>query len=58
MIVEASSGNTGISFAAMGRAMGHPVAIFMPDWMSAERKALIRSFGAQIIEVHPDNTGS
>jgi len=48
MIVEATSGNTGISFCAIGRALGHPVTIFMPDWMSAERIALIRSFGATI----------
>lgn len=47
-VVEATSGNTGISFAAIGRALGHPVTIFMPDWMSAERKSLIRSFGAEI----------
>jgi cysteine synthase len=46
-IAEATSGNTGISFAALGRALGHPVVIFMPDWMSVERKALIRSFGAE-----------
>lgn len=48
VIVEATSGNTGISFCAVGRALGHPVTIFMPDWMSAERIALIRSFGATI----------
>lgn len=48
LIVEATSGNTGISFAAIGRALGHPVAIFMPDWMSDERKNLIRSFGAEV----------
>ena len=36
-IAEATSGNTGISFAAIGRALGHPVTIFMPDWMSSER---------------------
>lgn len=48
LIVEATSGNTGISFAALGRALGHPVTIFMPDWMSNERKALIRSFGATV----------
>src|SRR5215216_6969694 len=48
LIVEATSGNTGISFAAFGRALGHPVTIFMPDWMSAERKTLIRSFGATV----------
>jgi len=47
-IAEATSGNTGISFAALGRVLGHPVTIFMPDWMSQERKDLIRSFGAQV----------
>lgn len=47
-IVEATSGNTGISFCGIGRALGHPVTIFMPDWMSTERIALIRSFGATI----------
>jgi cysteine synthase A len=48
VIAEATSGNTGISFAAIGRALGHRVRIFMPDWMSQERKDLIRSFGADI----------
>jgi cysteine synthase A len=47
-IAEATSGNTGISFAALGCAMGHPVTIFMPDWMSQERKDLIRCFGAEV----------
>jgi cysteine synthase A len=46
-IAEATSGNTGISFAALGRALGHPIQIFMPDWMSDERKLLIRSLGAE-----------
>ncbi|MBI5209628.1 MAG: cysteine synthase family protein [Elusimicrobia bacterium] len=46
-IAEATSGNTGISLAAIGRALGHPVVIFMPDWMSQERKDLIRSLGAE-----------
>ena len=48
LIVEATSGNTGISFAAIGRALGHPVAIYMPNWMSEERKNLIRFYGAEI----------
>ena len=48
LIVEATSGNTGISFAAIGRALGHPVAIYMPNWMSEERKNLIRLYGAEI----------
>ncbi len=47
-IAEATSGNTGISFAALGRALGHPVEIFMPDWMSTERINLIRFLGAQV----------
>ena len=47
-IIEATSGNTGIAFAAVGRALGHPVTIFMPDWMSSERINLIRSLGADI----------
>lgn len=56
-IVEATSGNTGISFAAIGRALGHPVVIFMPDWMSAERAALIRSFGAKVVPVTREQGG-
>jgi len=47
-LVEATSGNTGIAIAGVGRAMGHPVTIFMPDWMSRERVDLIRSLGAAI----------
>ena len=47
-IVEATSGNTGLAFAAIGRALGHPVVIFMPDWMSQERVGLMRSFGADV----------
>jgi cysteine synthase A len=48
LIVEATSGNTGISIAALGRALGHRVAIFIPDWMSPERIDLIRSYGAEV----------
>jgi cysteine synthase A len=56
-IAEATSGNTGISMAAIGRALRHPVTIFMPDWMSAERIALIRSFGAEIRLVSKEQGG-
>ncbi len=57
IIVEATSGNTGISFAAIGRALGHPVTIFMPDWMSEERINLIRSLGARINLVSKEEGG-
>lgn len=56
-IAEATSGNTGIALAALGRALGHPVTIFMPDWMSQERKNLIRSYGADIVLVGADQGG-
>src|SRR4030095_7755929 len=57
MIVEATSGNTGISFSAMGKALGHPVTIFMPDWMSRERVDLISSLGAKICPVTREQGG-
>jgi cysteine synthase len=57
LFVEATSGNTGISFAAIGRAMGHPVSIFMPDWMSRERIDLIRSLGARVHLVSREEGG-
>lgn len=48
-IVEATSGNTGIAFASIGTALGHPVTIIMPDWLSKERIDIISSLGAEII---------
>jgi cysteine synthase len=56
-IVEVSSGNTGISCAAIGRAMGHPVVIFMPDWMSVERVKLMESYGARVVLVSREQGG-
>ena len=37
-IVEATSGNTGIAFTAVGTCLGHPVVIYMPDWMMTNVK--------------------
>ncbi|WP_025642326.1 PLP-dependent cysteine synthase family protein [Schnuerera ultunensis] len=56
-IVEATSGNTGISFSAIGSSLGHKVIIFMPNWMSQERMNLIKSFGADIRLVSPEEGG-
>lgn len=56
-IAEATSGNTGISFSSLGRALGHPVRIYMPDWMSQERVCLIQGFGAEIIPVSREQGG-
>jgi len=57
IIVEATSGNAGIAFSALGRMLGHRVCIIMPDWMSQERKMLITSFGAEIIPVSKEEGG-
>ena len=47
-IVEASSGNTAISFAALGAFYKSPVYIFMPSWVSKERKQVLKLYGAKI----------
>ncbi|RQO74191.1 cysteine synthase [Pedobacter sp. KBW06] len=56
-IIEATSGNTGIAFAAIGRALGHPVKIIMPNWLSKERIDIIRSMGAEVILVSKEEGG-
>ncbi|GAB49960.1 cysteine synthase A [Mobilicoccus pelagius] len=48
-IVEATSGNTGIALAMVGAARGYDVVLAMPETMSAERKALLRAFGAELV---------
>ncbi len=56
-IAEATSGNAGIAMAALGRALGHPVRIYMPDWMSEERKCLLRSLGAELVLLSREEGG-
>ena len=48
-ILEPSSGNTGISLAMLGRLMGHPVRIVLPDNTTPEREQLLRIYGAEIV---------
>lgn len=57
LIAEATSGNAGIAMAALGRALGHQVRIYMPDWMSEERKCLLRSLGAELCLVSREAGG-
>jgi len=57
VIVEATSGNTGISFAGIGRALGHACKIFIPNWMSDERIRLIQSFGVETVLVSREQGG-
>lgn len=56
-IVEATSGNTGIAFSAIGKALGHKVKIFMPNWLSKERMDIISSLGAEIVLVSKEEGG-
>jgi cysteine synthase A len=57
VIIEATSGNTGISFSSIGKMLSHHVTIFMPNWMSSERINLIKSFGSKIILVSKEDGG-
>ena len=56
-IIEATSGNTGISLSALGAYYKHPVYIFMPDWASVERVKLMKNFGANVILVSREDGG-
>ena len=56
-IIEVSSGNTGIAFAALGRALGHPVTIFVPEGVSPGAADLIRSLGARLKPVTREEGG-
>ena len=56
-IVEVTSGNTGISFSAIGALFGHDVHIFMPDWVSLERRKLIEMYGAHVHLVSKEEGG-
>jgi len=53
-LLDATSGNTGIAFAMLGAALGFPVHLAMPSNVSAERKHILRAFGATVDWTDPD----
>lgn len=56
-IIEATSGNTGISLAALGAYYGHPVYIFMPDWVSEERVKIMENYNAKVTLISREQGG-
>jgi len=57
VLVEATSGNTGIALSAIGAYLKHKVYIFMPDWVSKERLDLMKLYGANVILVSKEEGG-
>ncbi|HET7898149.1 MAG TPA: pyridoxal-phosphate dependent enzyme, partial [Flavisolibacter sp.] len=53
----ATSGNTGIAFSAIGKALGHNVKIIMPNWLSTERINIIKSLGAEVVLISKEEGG-
>src|SRR3977135_3258386 len=56
-IIDATSGNTGISYAMIGAAMGYPVTLCLPDSASHERKRILAAFGAEM-NITPGDEGT
>jgi cysteine synthase B len=52
-IIDATSGNTGISYAMIGSALAFPVKLYLPANAGAGRKAIIKGYGAEIVETSP-----
>ena len=50
IIIEATSGNTGIAYAMIGSSLGIKVMLFMPENVTTERKVMMRAFGAELVE--------
>jgi len=57
-LIEATSGNTGIGLARLALIHGHPMVICLPDTATAERKQLLRAYGAELIEVEGGPNGA
>ena len=52
-LLDASSGNTGIAYAMIGAALGHPLTLCLPANASAERRAILHAYGAEVISTDP-----
>ena len=55
ILLDATSGNTGIAYALLGAAEGFPVTLCMPENVSQERKQILHTYGANILYTDPDD---
>jgi S-sulfo-L-cysteine synthase (O-acetyl-L-serine-dependent) len=53
ILLDSTSGNTGIAYAMIGAAQGFPVTLCMPENVSVERKRIVNAYGAKIIYTDP-----
>src|SRR3982075_1069717 len=53
IIIDATSGNTGIAYAMVGAARGYKVRLCMPENASTERKLILRALGAELVLTNP-----
>ena len=53
VILDATSGNTGIAYAMMGAAMGYSVTLCVPENVTPERKRILRAYGAELVFTNP-----
>ena len=53
LILDATSGNTGIAYAMMGAAMGYGVTLCVPENVTPERKRILRAYGAEMVFTNP-----
>lgn len=56
-IIDATSGNTGIAYAMIAAALGHPAKLCLPDSASPERKRILAAFGAELV-ITPGDEGT
>lgn len=57
VIIEPTSGNTGIGLASLGTSLGHQVILTMPETMSIERRNLLKAYGATVLAKRIENAG-
>lgn len=56
ILIEASSGNTGIAIASIATALGYRAEIYVPDASSVETRSVLKATGADVIEVYDENS--